>query len=669
MNGTTHSIRSISSSAILLLAISAHAATVWDGPMISFTKTNYANPLLAENQDRLTANVWITRGSSQGLFNARTESRFTHFLSPAGTEWANGSLENYATLSYTNWNHWAKGVNPNPYATVGVQAVLHLIPDDIYLAVRFTSWTGGAPGGGPTSGGGFSYLRSTPVPEPTNAVPIVTWQQPANNAAFPPGFAISLRARATDSDGTVSNVDFFATPTIGPAINVGQGTLASDGYYVRGWTNPPPGQYQLHAEAVDNAGGRGISDSVQIVVVDTSQPPTNAQTRTWTGADLSGYWSAPANWSPAGVLVNGDALVFPGGLPPGDMVSTNDLTDRIFRSITFSGASRHTIRGNPITLTNSSGVISSSGTNVMACDLTFSGTPPARIGGSGELTVIGNVGGASLYSSIQQLVIRGQFTGGSIRVSYASLALLGDNPHPVSAVIQGTPSSTLRVQGSQPNLSITMLLEMEIPSCPALTGDGVVGDVTVCGTVTPDSTLSVKNFGGQGAPGWRVLNIRLNGTNVGEYGKLVASGDLNLGMVRLFPSFGFNPQAGQVFTIVEKTSPGPIANAPLGPEGTITNLNGMLFRISYLGGDGNDVTLTAIAPVPIVLGAVQRFGTQFVFSYSADVGLRYAVERSATLTNWTTIWSNTANVNPMTFTDTAATNGMNFYRIRQLPNP
>src|SRR5206468_7421494 len=111
-----------------------------------------------------------------------------------------------------------------------------------------------------------------------NTPPAVTWQQPANNAAFPPGFTISLRARATDSDGTVSNVDFFATPTNGPTINVGQGTLASDGYYVRGWTNPPPGQYQLHAEAVDNAGGRGISDSVQIVVVDTSQPPTNAQT-------------------------------------------------------------------------------------------------------------------------------------------------------------------------------------------------------------------------------------------------------------------------------------------------------------------------------------------------------------------------------------------------------
>jgi hypothetical protein len=64
----------------------------------------------------------------------------------------------------------------------------------------------------------------------------------------------------------------------------------------------------------------------------------------------------------------------------------------------------------------------------------------------------------------------------------------------------------------------------------------------------------------------------------------------------LLPSAGFNPQAGQIFTIVEKTSPGPIANSFLGPEGTVTTLNGMPFRISYVGGDGNDVTLTATPP-------------------------------------------------------------------------
>jgi hypothetical protein len=285
------------------------------------------------------------------------------------------------------------------------------------------------------------------------------------------------------------------------------------------------------------------------------------------------------------------------------MVSTNDLTDRVFRSITFSGAGGHTIRGNPITLTNRSFCIINSGTNVIACDLTFSGTPPTPQYGvpsiaassypGGELTVIGNVGGGSLYFSAfgARLTIRGQFTGGSLQVHRGTLALYGDNPYTVSAVVQ---PGTLLVQGSQPNLNITGAIDMESLTCAFLSGDGVIGDVTGCGDIVPDSTLSVKNLSLGNYRG--ILDIHLNGTNVGEYGRLVSSGDVSLGRGFLLPSAGFNPQAGQIFTIVEKTSPGPIANEFLGPEGTITTLNGMPFRISYVGGDGNDVTLTATPP-------------------------------------------------------------------------
>jgi hypothetical protein len=343
-----------------------------------------------------------------------------------------------------------------------------------------------------------------------------------------------------------------------------------------------------------------------------------ATTNTWTGADPSGYWSAPANWSPAGVPVNGNDLVFPGGLPPGDMVSTNDLSGSFFRKITFGAGSRHTIRGNPMTLTNRTDCIINSGTNVMACDLTFSGTPATpqyfaasirgQIGQSGvvsELTVIGNVGGGSLYAHLERLVIRGQFTGGTVRVWGGTLALYGDNSSTVSAEVQN--SSTLLVQGSQPNLNITMFWEFESAACAFLSGDGVVGDVLGCGHIILDSTLSVKSLGGRGASqyGWRVLDIHLNGTNVGEYGKLISSGDVTLTGGSLSASPGFNPQPSQVFTIVDKTSPGPITTLPgydpaiFGPEGTIITLNGVPFRISYVGGDGNDVTLTANTP-PVV---------------------------------------------------------------------
>jgi hypothetical protein len=295
------------------------------------------------------------------------------------------------------------------------------------------------------------------------------------------------------------------------------------------------------------------------------------------------------------VPVNGDELVFPGGLPPQDKVSTNDLTDRVFRSIRFQ-AGGHTISGNPLTLTNPTIVIMNSGTNVIACDLTFSGAPSGAFIGSsgplnsGELTVIGNVGGGRLRVGVGagRVVIRGQFTGGSVFVDwYSTLALYGDNPHPVSADVV---ASQLLVQGSQPNLNIRLGFSIKTLTAGSLSGDGVVGDVTGSGGITPDSTLAVKNIRDV------ALSIRLNGTNVGEYGRLVASGDVSVSSGSLLASAGFNPQPGQVFTIVKKTSPGAIPGAPFGPEGKITALNGMPVRISYVGGDGNDVTLTASLP-------------------------------------------------------------------------
>jgi hypothetical protein len=156
-----HLVFGLISVSLFIAALQAQgAATIWTGPSISFTKSNFGNPSLAANQDRMTSDIWISRSSSQGLFNVFSEPGFTHYLSPSGTEWANGSLANYASLSYTDWNSWAKGINAGPSSTVGVNAVLHLIPDNVYLSIRFTSWTSGG------AGGGFSYIRSTPAPVP-----------------------------------------------------------------------------------------------------------------------------------------------------------------------------------------------------------------------------------------------------------------------------------------------------------------------------------------------------------------------------------------------------------------------------------------------------------------------------------------------------------------------
>src|SRR5271165_5031204 len=106
----------------LAVTPSVHAVTVWSGPLITFNQPS-PDPTQATNQDRITPDVWLTRAASKGLFNAFSETNATA-LSPANTEWAFGTLNNYAALNYTSWLAWLNGASPA--TLVDQQAVVHL---------------------------------------------------------------------------------------------------------------------------------------------------------------------------------------------------------------------------------------------------------------------------------------------------------------------------------------------------------------------------------------------------------------------------------------------------------------------------------------------------------------------------------------------------------------
>jgi len=241
------------------------AATIWTGPTTNFVNIAGSDPNQPTNQDRLTADVWITRGAFQGIWNAATEAGFTKFFSPQGTEWSDGLLANHASLSYVDWNTWAKNQHAGPPNTVGVNAVVHLIADDVYLSVTFTSWGMGI--------GGFSYTRSTP---PTgNQPPTVAITSPTNGQSFTAPANVTITATASDSDGAVTNVSFF------------------DGATFLGQTNNNPytvtatfaaGSHALTAVAADNGGLSATSGVVNIAVsvtnptlsVTITNPPDNS---------------------------------------------------------------------------------------------------------------------------------------------------------------------------------------------------------------------------------------------------------------------------------------------------------------------------------------------------------------------------------------------------------
>ena len=161
--------------AALAGSIASQAATIWIGPNLSFTRPDGADHTLPVNQDRLTSNVWMTRGPIQGLLNIKQETAYTHNSSPADTEWASGTTADVGSLTFNNWETWARSIGSIP-SIVGVNAVLHLKTDDIYLDIKFTSWSS-------RSGGGFAYIRST-GPPPENHPPAVAIISPANGTAL-----------------------------------------------------------------------------------------------------------------------------------------------------------------------------------------------------------------------------------------------------------------------------------------------------------------------------------------------------------------------------------------------------------------------------------------------------------------------------------------------------
>ena len=147
---------------LLVLPFISEAQTIWTGPMTTFTKANYADWTLEENQDRITDNVWITRANNQSIFNISdntdTSSGSCSGSSPHDTEWAFGTIaDGINTLTFDTFlgDFFA---NCGPPSVVDQNAVLHLITDDIYIDIKFLSWTSGEGAGG----GGFIYMRSTP---------------------------------------------------------------------------------------------------------------------------------------------------------------------------------------------------------------------------------------------------------------------------------------------------------------------------------------------------------------------------------------------------------------------------------------------------------------------------------------------------------------------------
>ncbi len=122
---------------------------------------------------------------------------------------------------------------------------------------------------------------------------------------------------------------------------------------------------------------------------------------------------------------------------------------------------------------------------------------------------------------------------------------------------------------------------------------------------------------------------------------------------------------------------GTVNNPAANLSFTVTNLAAGSYRLTAVATDNGGATTTSagvninvVTPVAIVLSAPQRLSAStFQFTYSANPGLTYVVQKGTSLPDLPPISTNTATSSTVTFTDTSATGPMSFYGVHLAPNP
>ena len=111
-----------------------------------------------------------------------------------------------------------------------------------------------------------------------NSPPTVTLTQPADGASFTAPATMGLSATASDTDGTVTKVEFFNGVT-----KLGEDTTAPFGFT---WSGVGAGSYTLTARATDDLGATATSAPSRITVGTTNVPPTVSLTFPADGASF-----------------------------------------------------------------------------------------------------------------------------------------------------------------------------------------------------------------------------------------------------------------------------------------------------------------------------------------------------------------------------------------------
>jgi hypothetical protein len=222
-----------------------------------------------------------------------------------------GSTNNALTVFYRMSGTASNGVDyvtlPGtvtiPAGTNVAEIILQPIDDNLVEGTETAILTAiPSPFGAPTT-----YIVDSPasatisiLDDETNQLPVVSIVNPTSGASFTAPTNVLLQAQASDSDGSIARVYFFAGNTVIGGTG-SPATLDSAGLYNQTWINPAPGTYSITALAIDNLQGRTTSAPVVVTIV--GQPPTNIppSVHIYTPTNGSSFFA------PAGIFIGSEA--------------------------------------------------------------------------------------------------------------------------------------------------------------------------------------------------------------------------------------------------------------------------------------------------------------------------------------------------------------------------
>ena len=242
--------------------------------------------------------------------------------------------------------------------------------------------------------------------------------------------------------------------------------------------------------------------------------------------------------------------------------------------------------------------------------------------GAGTLTLTGagtHVGGTAIDAGTLQIGNGG--TTGSLAGNIVNNALLvfdRSNAITYSDAINGGGSlikdgaGTLTLSGVNGYIGTTTIRDGALLVSGSITsptlvqsggllgGAGIVGDVTVAsgGTLAPGAGAGVLRAGDLAFATGSTFAVELGGAAAGQFDQARVTGAVALnGALTLQLIGGYSPGATTTFMIIENDGADAVAGTFTGlAEGSTISAGGASFTISYIGGTGNDVTLTYTAP-------------------------------------------------------------------------